>query len=578
MKTHLPLVFATTLLLAPGLQAADPQLDSWLTGFSGRYARLYLSAANQSAGTTATTWSNGSQTQSLPAYSGVQEIYSSPDWVYLRTTGLGSHVMGPWPANFPNLPANQHTLYRFPRLPAVPAAKILTGLGSIGYFVDGVAMFDSRDGFVWNGTSEAGNGNGYWNREAYVNEGATFDPAYAHQENSGTYHYHANPVALRQLLGDHVDYNPATKTYAESTAAVTRHSPILGWVRDGHPVYGPYGYARAADSASGVRRMLTGFQLRNGQRGTDNLAASGRSTLPAWAVRLYGVSVSPSGPAVNSTYPLGRYLEDNAYLGDLGLKAGTDFDLDEYNGRFSVTPEFPNGTYAYFVSIAADGTPVFPYNIGRAFYGNPTGMAVSALTETVTTNFVGGVNSPLVLGSPLPLNGEVTLVWSAVEGGTYQVETSTNLAVWTPKADGIAAVGSVGRKALAAAANQDFFRITQTALANHDSVTNSTTNGGGGGGGPALAAVTPNSGTRGTTVTLTLTLGGMAPPTAVSPASAALGTIAGTNLARSGGSVTARFVIPASATPGAVTVSVVFPGSPGMGNVTFSLPNGFTIL
>jgi hypothetical protein len=26
--------------------------------------------------------------------------------------------------------------------------KTLTGLGVIGYFVDGVAMFDSRDGFV----------------------------------------------------------------------------------------------------------------------------------------------------------------------------------------------------------------------------------------------------------------------------------------------------------------------------------------------------------------------------------------------------------------------------------------------
>jgi hypothetical protein len=76
--------------------------------------------------------------------------------------------------------------------------------------VDGIAMFDSRDGFVWTGAAEAGNGTGYWNREAYVNEGATFDPGYAHQEQTGTHHYHANPIALRYLLGDHVDFNATT--------------------------------------------------------------------------------------------------------------------------------------------------------------------------------------------------------------------------------------------------------------------------------------------------------------------------------------------------------------------------------
>ena len=167
------------LLMHLGTVAAgDPQIESWLTSNSGRYARIYTSTANQTAGNAAINWSNGSQTQSLPAYPGVQELYSSTNWIYLRTTGLGQHVMGPWPANFPNLPVNQHSFYRFPRTPSVPATKTLTGLGSIGYFVDGVAMFDSRDGFAWNGTGEGnGTASGYWNREAYVNEGATFDPA-----------------------------------------------------------------------------------------------------------------------------------------------------------------------------------------------------------------------------------------------------------------------------------------------------------------------------------------------------------------------------------------------------------------
>jgi YHYH protein len=390
---------ATLALLLGGAfaTAADPLLDSWLTDYTGRYARIYTNAATQAAGTTVTVWSNGSQTQAQPAYVGVQEIYSSADWVYLRTTGLGSHIMGPWSVGFPNLPVNQHVLYRLPRKPSATATKTLTGLGAIGYFVDGVAMFDSRDANYWNGTTET-QGTGNWNRDAYVNEGPTFDPAYAHQENTGTYHYHANPVALRYLLGDHVNYDAGTKTYSESTNPPTRHSPILGWVRDGYPVYGPYGYAVATNAASGVRRMISGFVLRNGQQGTQNLTAIGRAGIPAWAQRLYNVtSNAVAGPAVSATYPLGRYMEDNDFLGDLGRVQGTDFDLDEYNGRFCVTPEYPNGIYAYFVSIAADGTPTFPYNIGRAFYGNPTGAAVTTLSETVTTNYVGGPNSALVL-------------------------------------------------------------------------------------------------------------------------------------------------------------------------------------
>ncbi len=574
MKPQLLLI---GVALATAAVQADPRIDSWLTDYSGRYARIYTNAASQAAGNAVTTWSNGSQTQSLPAYAGVQKVYSSADWVYVRTTGLGSHTMGPWSVGFPNLPANQKVLYRIPRTPSVPATKTLTGLGAIGYFVDGVAMFDSRDAFSWNGTTET-QGSGNWNREAYVNEGATFDPAYAHQENTGTYHYHANPIALRYLLGDHVDYVAATKRYTESSAPVTQHSPILGWVRDGYPVYGPYGYANATNAGSGVRRMLTGFQLRNGQRGTDNLTTAGRATLPTWATRLYGTAGTQTGPAVSTSYPLGRYMEDNAYLGDLGYRQGTDFDLDEYNGRFCVTPEFPNGTYAYFVSIAADGTPTFPYNIGRAFYGNPSGAAVTALAETVTTNFVGGASSPVVIGTPTLADNEVTLVWSAVEGGTYQVESSTNLTAWSTNTTSVAAVGNRGSHTLSGtgSANPAFFRVAQMALAEYDPATG-TTNNGGGGGGPTLGGITPTSGQHGTTVALTITLGDMAPPGPVNPTSATLGTIAGTQVQRSGGTVTATFAIPADATPGAVTVSVVFPGPPGQGDVTFTLANGFTI-
>jgi hypothetical protein len=585
------------LLAAAGLAslplAADARIDSWITQHSGRYARIYLNDAALQSGTSVTTWNNGAQTQAQPAYAGVQELASDSDWVYVRTTGLALHPMGPWQnGTFPNLPTNRKTLYRIPRNPTVPTTQTLTGLGVIGCFVDGVAMFDSRDGFVWTGAAEAGMGNGYWNREAYVNEGATFDPGYAHQENSGTHHYHANPVALRYLLGDHVDFDETTRKYRESTAPVTRHSPILGWVRDGFPVYGPYAFSEATNATSALRRMTSGFQLRNGQRGTDNLSTGGRSTISAWAQRAYGVGANQSGPAVSTQYPLGRYMEDNAFLGDLthpttGQKfvMGVDYDLDENNGRWCVTPEFPAGTYAYFVAMADDGTPVYPYNIGRSYHGNPTGSVVTEITAGATTHFVGGTNAAVVVQPSVEAAGEVTLVWNALEGGTYSVERSTDLKAWTNAQTNIAAVKDQGTLRTATPGDTGFFRVRNTALAAFDPATGTATGGGGGGGGgggmppggPALTSVSPNTGARGTTVSLTMILGGVAPPATLAPTSALLGTIAATQLQRNGSTVTARFAIPANAPSGPQTVSVTFPGPPGQGAVTFSLANAVTI-
>jgi hypothetical protein len=59
------------------------------------------------------------------------------------------------------------------------------------------------------------------------------------------------------------------------------------------------------------------------------LSVYGRTTIPAWAVRLTNVSSNQAGPAVSGSFPLGRYMEDNDYLGDHGHVQGVDFDLDQ---------------------------------------------------------------------------------------------------------------------------------------------------------------------------------------------------------------------------------------------------------
>lgn len=602
MKNHLSppanirrplfILLAASSVISLRCFAGDPRLDSWLTSYSAQYARIYASAAAQSNGVTVTSWSNGAQTQSLPAYDGVQAVYSSTNWVYVRSTGLGSHVMGPWfldaahTTTFPNLPVNTKTFFRVPRSPAVPASKTVNGGGAIGYFVDGVAMFNSWDAFSWNGTADAastGSATAYWNRDAYVNEGVSFDPALAHQPNSGAYHYHANPIALRYLLGDHVNYDSVAKTWSESAAPVTKHSPILAWVSDGYPLYGPYGYATATNAASGVRRMVSGYVPRNGQYGTDNLSTNGaaRASLPAWAQRAYGISASQTGPAVSASYPFGRYMEDNDYLGDHGKTQGVDFDLDEYNGRYCVTPEYPNGTYAYFVCIDAGGAPVFPYNIGRAFYASPTGGAVTTLAETVTTNFVGGPGTPAVLGAPSvnSVNNTVSLEWSSVEGGSYQIVSSTNLTAWTTNAAIAASQGIATGTNLSRPGSNAFFRVALTGLPSYDPVTNSASASGGG-----ILSVSPVSAAAGTTVTLTINLDPNASP-ASPPQNAPINSVTVGSITGAGSvhvsqtQVTTSITIPAHPTTGAQTVTIVFPGPPAnpTETVTYTLVNGFTI-
>ena len=427
---------AGMMLITWNVSAADPQISSWFTLDAEKSAQIYQNDADQLAGKTSTTWSNGRLSQSQPAYDGVQEILTSTNWIYIRSTGLASHIMGPWYLDsqhrrvFPNLPTDQHFIFCVPRHPVVQTAHNFNHLGEIGMFVDGVRMFDANDGFSYSNENSRdadpragiGQGDHVWNRDAYVNEGVTFDAALGHQQNRGTYHYHVEPLALRYLLGDHVDFDVATKTYRESKTAPAKHSPILGWLHDGFPLYGPYGFSNPTNPASGLRRMISGFIPRDGSNGADNLSQTGRHLLPAWAARELQspakLDALDSGPNVNATYPLGHYIEDYAFLGDLEKTQGKDFDLDELNGRWCVTTEFPQGTYAYFTTIKADGKPIYPYNMGRRYHGNPTGRLVNAIHEPVTTNFIAHTSS---VRKTAQSPSTVTLVWQAdTAGDAYQ--------------------------------------------------------------------------------------------------------------------------------------------------------------
>ncbi|MBE2287402.1 MAG: sulfatase-like hydrolase/transferase [Prosthecobacter sp.] len=573
----------------------EPLISSWQTANSGQYARIFPTLADLNSNTTATTWTRGQGTQATPAYSDVHQVDYSTSWVYVHSTGLASHIMGPWYLNaaktnlFPNYPANQAVKWRFPRTPVIPTTKVNTGLGATGRMVNGVSLFDCRDAFSYSTANAADatpggsfTGDGIWNRDAYHNESVTFDPAYAHQAGSN-YHYHAQPIALRYQLGDHVDFNPTTNLYTENTAPVTKHSPIVAWAQDGLPVYGPYGYSTAMDAGSGVRRMISGFALRDGSNGTAAITV--RQVLPAWAARVQNrtaaLAANQYGPAVGANFLLGHYIEDYEYLGDLGQTLGTHFDLNEQNVRFCVTPEFPGGTWAYFTPIQADGTPVFPYTTGRQFYGDPIGGAVTTISEPVSTAVLAGPLKP-DQDHTLGINsGNVTLTWSGVEGGIYQIQASPDLTTWTALTPNVTASGadlvSATETAAATANPRRFYQTTRTALATYDrngiagTYFTSTAPVGGGDN-----TVTPGAGGRGTTVAVVIQLPTPLPPANVGVSSITFGSGTGVTVNSivrySQTLITANFVIAAGATTGARNVIVTYNGG-----VTRTITNGFTV-
>jgi len=410
--------------------------------------------------------------------------------------------MGPW--NNPNLPKNQGTatgVYRFPRIPTIPTSKTLTGMGSIGFLVDGVSIYNTADGFSYSYARSMdaspiagiGPGDGIWNRDAWPNEKISFDNALNHPQPSGQYHAHVTAIGVRYLLGDNVQYDESTKNYSENTStAVFQHSPIIGWINDGLPLYGPYGYSDPMDTTSPVRRMISGYVLRNGTFGTADLANSGRASLPKWAQLAQNkitLTSSQFGPAVSTTYELGHFSEDYDYLGDLGYTQGANstangytilFDLNQYNARWCKTPEFPNGTWAYFTTITSSGTPWFPYNVGRWYLGNPTGGAstTSVMTNDGAILYYKGAGNTVETwaANPISLSGStVTLSWNAVEGGIYQASTSTDLSssTWTSLSGTVTPAGNIGTKTDAVNTGttpKKFYKIARTGMATYDNV------------------------------------------------------------------------------------------------------------
>lgn len=231
----------------------------------------------------------------------------------LTANGVPNHVIGTFPnPNNPSAPTAQTVSFSATLTPVQAPANV--GAQQLGYALNGV-KFDPGTGGTCPGTATrpadcAAIGNDAWRLEAL---GQTFfsfgtDSNNAHVQPTGAYHYHGMPEGLLTFLG------------------VTSANPrmvLIGWAPDGYPIYARYGRTVATDPNSALKAIRASYSLK---------------TTP------------DAGRPSTTSIPLGVFLQDYQYVAGSG-------DLDDCNGRFDVTPEFPGGIYHYY---ATDTWPYFP--------------------------------------------------------------------------------------------------------------------------------------------------------------------------------------------------------------------------
>jgi hypothetical protein len=233
-------------------------------------------------------------------------------------------------------------------------------MGIQGVFANGSALYNPSSGFSVPGTDISANvpgGKKYAFNAIFFENEYGIDDAGGHpseqgmpnsQNVQGQYHYHDSMFLSSDAWNNSVflnsnSYYSSTNYNGDYIRNSDGHSKIVAVLFDGYPVYGPYGYSEATVATSSVTRMTSSYTTWpdpfDGRPYTYN-----------------DIVYTNNGTEI--TMSAGAYLNDYYYVDGLGT-------LDIHNGRYCVTPEYPNGTYAYFTTIDASGNAAFPYFVGQ---------------------------------------------------------------------------------------------------------------------------------------------------------------------------------------------------------------------
>jgi hypothetical protein len=313
-----------------------------------------------------------------PSVSAGQSVDFGQDIGYLSSgcSSTSATGYGYWPPGPDCATAQTHVLY-FPLSPAPATAGTSTGAGKVGFFVNGVSLFN------W-GDAQSYNNGGVWFRTAADWEKYDMDIDHGHSAR-GEYHHHFYPGTLAAQLGD----------------VGGGHSPIFAFAADGYPIRGPWvadgtlaqsGWQTrdydTAGSATGcgtakVRSCLLVDQT-DVSRGTTAAASSGPRT-----DQTISTANSNTVLAVSGVFQQDYYFSACAAC------------LDQYNGH-----DHDGIGYHYHMTVtrASDGslTPRYPYTVGPSFYGRVHSNSFAVGGGGAGGGGTGGGGSS---GSPTPATG-----------------------------------------------------------------------------------------------------------------------------------------------------------------------------
>ena len=184
--------------------------------------------------------------------------------------------------------------------------------GSVAVAINGVPIFGPEDG---PGGDAVAAEHGAYNEDRQPIE---LGICHGHAAQGGTYHYHAdaNCMHWHPAEGESIenDYDESTIQAIAQNTYDGNHSMVIGVAFDGYPIYGFWGY----DDQMNVVEMKSSYELKDGETGYNG-------------------------------------IDDYKYTEGLG-------HLDQCNGHFGPTPDFPQGIYHYHTTMQnGDGDMGFPY-------------------------------------------------------------------------------------------------------------------------------------------------------------------------------------------------------------------------
>ena len=294
-------------------------------------------------------------------------------------------TLGYWPPG-PSCPTASNKAGKFRMNPVQnTGSPCYTTLGSIGYWVNGVSIYNWWDGTSYNNAN-------VWHTMAMDAEFYDLDICTGHAAN-GDYHHHGFPNCLAKLLNDDG----------------SKKSPIYGFAADGVPVMGPWTSAGVLAKSCWQERDYDSIYSNSGCGAdykrtcllVDNLDISKGTVAASHAGPDTNSQVlTQSGNVLNATS--GFYFEDY-YYNSTCTTQGNDY-LDQYNGRYD-----SDYGYVYHVTIedpyAEVVTTVFPHFIGPFFYGTLDSNTICPCSTTMFQGGGGGVGAGCCPDGSQPSSG-----------------------------------------------------------------------------------------------------------------------------------------------------------------------------